>query len=98
METPKRLALEYCDKTKIGMLDRLVVSLDEIRIGAFLSGYQAAAPQWISVKDRLPKLGTVVLVAKDIGSVNTTYFGVNGFRDEQVTHWMPLPEPPKEGE
>jgi len=51
---------------------------------------------WISVKDRLPELGTVVLVAKDIGSVNTTYFGVNGFRDESVTHWMPLPEPPKE--
>ena len=53
---------------------------------------------WVSVKDRLPELGTVVLVAKDIGSVNTTYFGVNGFRDESVTHWMPLPEPPKEEE
>jgi hypothetical protein len=53
-------------------------------------------PQWISVKDRLPKIGAVVLVAKDIGSVNTTYFGVNGFRGEPVTHWMPLPESPKE--
>lgn len=55
---------------------------------------QAAASQWISVKEKLPNFGAVVLTANTIGSVNTKYFGVNGFRDEQVTHWMPLPTRP----
>ncbi len=72
--------------------------------------------EWISVNDRLPEIGELVLVAYkvDFGSgimgtlVNTAMIqkfgfcggGYDNFLDEtcttEVTHWMPLPEPPAE--
>jgi len=58
--------------------------------------------EWISVKDRLPKDEVIA-----IGYQNETIIGYvsgddeNGFSCENdgcvldnVTHWMPLPEPP----
>lgn len=56
---------------------------------------------WVSVKDRLPEKYEEVLVysAKygvqvDWIADNTDYLWWN--YGELVTHWMPLPEPPKE--
>lgn len=60
--------------------------------------------EWISVKDRLPRPYERVIAAFKDGSVDITqrnseretsfvYEGVHS----KVTHWMPLPEPPKEG-
>ena len=59
--------------------------------------------RWISVKDRLPEDGVRVLTACDDGLIR---LGISkgGFhsvvnrehRFSDVTHWMPLPEPPKE--
>ena len=67
--------------------------------------------EWISVEDRLPDKGQYViscLVAidgswKHVGC--DVYFGdgrwamimPNECEEMKVTHWMPLPEPPKEG-
>ena len=56
---------------------------------------------WISVKDRLPKTGTLALV---FGSAGAMTVGRYIAADEwlvpgmfsAITHWMPLPEPPKE--
>ena len=64
------------------------------------------AQEWISVKDRLPEDGVRVLAAHDDGVVrigvcrgyfpavisknHTKTFGI-----AEVTHWMPLPQPPK---
>ena len=66
-------------------------------------------PQWISVDDRHPKPGTRVLATDSIfvGEAYRTsadtwrrYDGI-AMRDcigSIVTHWMPLPEAPEEGE
>ena len=65
--------------------------------------------EWISVKERLPEDGKVLCVRKseafrgrryvDILNVDHGYFMDGAFvvSDGNVTHWMPLPEPPKEG-
>lgn len=53
------------------------------------------APDWISVKDSLPEDGERVLVT-ECGRVFVERFDrLLGF-DTPTTHWMPLPEPPKE--
>lgn len=58
---------------------------------------------WISVKERLPENGQRVLVHYRIGETcditETRYVagGYIGYWGGGVTHWMPLPEPPKEG-
>lgn len=53
---------------------------------------------WISVKDRLPEPTYCVLVVTDDGYIEVDALGNDGewmgYCD--ITHWMPLPEPPKE--
>ena len=65
--------------------------------------------KWISVKDRMPEPGVNVLArcfyhecwqmfVCHVSKINTGhwYTGIAG-QWVQVTHWMPLPEPPEEG-
>ena len=64
--------------------------------------------EWISVKDRLPKPVVSVLVympgERPLPTVHEGFLAIEGVwyanhfdRDpDEVTHWMPLPEPPKE--
>ena len=61
---------------------------------------------WISVKDRLPEMCTDVIVCNENGRVYSAWYNYGdnswlyAFTAEiithKVTHWMPLPEPPKE--
>lgn len=61
--------------------------------------------EWISVRDRLPEPGQRVIATNGtvsgeayLGDCWKRYYGV-GWQtafDLPVTHWMPLPEPPKE--
>ena len=60
--------------------------------------------QWIPVSERLPeKYNTEVIVCTDKGDVMTANYEKDYFINTEawitptVTHWMPLPEPPKEG-
>lgn len=61
--------------------------------------------EWISVNDRMPKYGVMVLVANGkhvmmaftFRENNSVYWSTeDGIILIDVTHWMPLPEPPKE--
>lgn len=58
--------------------------------------------EWISVEDSLPEEAGLYNVVLDSGIVSARTFneGVfwGGMRPigQSVTHWMPLPEPPKE--
>lgn len=83
----------------------------------FLAGYQAAKdqvadadkvmPQWISVKDRLPKTNELCIVNTEWrGIVPATYGNESWIFDEgqgwsekplsYALYWMPLPNPPKD--
>lgn len=62
--------------------------------------------EWVNIEDRLPeKPMPVIVYIADRGSVMLTNFNGDfalvrvgyeiGFSAHGVTHWMPLPEPPK---
>jgi hypothetical protein len=55
---------------------------------------------WVSVKDRLPEDASDVLIAWADGVSEACFCDDRWCRDgrmlRSVTHWMPLPEPPKE--
>jgi hypothetical protein len=60
-------------------------------------------PQWISVEDRMPEPDTCVLIRQDdtiwvSGFCNALKMWGHYENGETCapTHWMPLPEPPKE--
>ena len=55
--------------------------------------------EWISVDDRLPEPFESVLVFRD-GKISIDYNEENGWfaydlNGKRVTHWMPIPQPPK---
>ena len=66
--------------------------------------------KWISVEERLPEVDQPVMICAFGKSVGEgVYRGHDGFHhvwkmyassgtywDDEVTHWMPLPQPPKE--
>lgn len=66
----------------------------------------AAQPKWISVEERLPEDGTFALFHYAKNGENTMdvgcYYDYGMFMVDghsvNATHWMPLPEPPKEEE
>jgi len=77
----------------------------------YRAGHKAAAPQWISVKDRLPPPKVTVLwwneTADQSGVSSYEYmshcndtmieWGDAGYLSiKNFTHWMPLPKPPEE--
>lgn len=59
--------------------------------------------KWISIKDRLPEISKQVLTYETGNpampiKVNYIHNYENEFaygRNKNITHWMPLPEPPK---
>lgn len=65
----------------------------------------ASYPQWISVEDRLPEDGQRVITFRNgIYEFQSFEKRRNGWMNDEnwfwsmatVTHWMPLPQPPKE--
>lgn len=67
--------------------------------------------EWISVKDRLPEVDGLYLTCYKFRNDGRLFMEVlayyaidlkphfqhEGYSGLTVTHWMPLPEPPKEG-
>ena len=61
--------------------------------------------EWIPVTERLPEKAGDYLVFSKAGNYSIQYFYIDGSYKAflyaevgTITHWMPLPEPPKEGE
>lgn len=76
---------------------------------AYKNGYEAGyeagkrdAHRWIPVTERLPEKWQNVLAVRQDGKFRFDFIGSTGkwYEDvgnvgNSVTHWMPLPEPPK---
>ena len=76
---------------------------------AYKNGYEKGKAKWIPVSERLPEVGDRVLCnIKSFAFPGSFYqrilpYDKYGFKEDNiytddVTHWMPLPEPPKEDE
>lgn len=73
----------------------------------YADGVAEATPKWIPVTESLPGICEPVLVCCDFMGGKafrvSDRYGKNGMlwtgvpQSQKVTHWMPLPEPPKEG-
>lgn len=76
---------------------------------ALIQQLEAQVPKWIGVEERLPEDEIPVLVgySRNLdGFISIGYLdhedmrwcGIDGIRIARPSHWMPLPEPPKEEE
>lgn len=79
------------------------IEMDLILANAEIKRLKALVPEWISVKERLPIVSCgelEFLVATEDGCVEIQAFWAKGqcFDYSDVTHWMPLPQPPNEGD
>lgn len=74
---------------------------------AYRNGLEDGKPKWIPVTERLPKEWEEVLVWSRFGFCEVAvYLGIPGkwrvtwnhdlLEVDSITHWMPLPEPPKQ--
>lgn len=100
MKTPEQMAEEFFEnwqpeKPKYIRPKARQYALEKVT-ECFLAGYQAAKPQWISVKDSEPSDETWVLGTngRDIECVFKHF--TDCYSMTTITHWMPLPQAPKE--
>lgn len=91
--------IDECQEEGIPPIDTFEEYIADVVLRA---GYRKQ--EWISVEERLPEEGTRVLGYDYMGNVvcyfvyGTRYWFEDGWNSAKgwgVTHWMPLPEPPK---
>ena len=98
---------EYLSKDEILTYLKPLTNTPAINIKIHIQGMPAADVQpvdrWISVKDRLPEVGKVVIVCDKQGGVGAMELLSNGqwyhrgmaWSAEWILYWQPLPEPPE---
>ena len=83
--------------------------IEERNAAVELTGELASKPRWIPVTERLPLYGQDVLAVRTYGdgekcqevlmahiAVSNEETGEKWWNATNITHWMPLPEPPQE--
>ena len=75
-----------------------VTTYAKLAIDALEKENGVTVQEWISVKDRLPEPTYCVLVVGAYSEMAIDALGTDGEwmgMVEDITHWMPLPKPPK---
>ena len=99
-------------KVKIVTLDRVARSAPQKALLGrvlYITEQMPTVGGWISVKDRLPEKGERVLILSRYGHISDAELHEHGgglmvfdplgyVVGEHVKYWMPLQEPPKEGD
>lgn len=111
MKTPDKIkkGLEYCGANDWCVGDKCpYYEFFECNSGlasdahAYIQQLEAQVPKWISVEERLPEISANAIVRFSDGYISLAqWWGDKWFKfcwrtSGTVTHWMPLPEPPKE--
>lgn len=98
---PDRECVEHLATAAASLIERLTAENAALR---------EKVPQWISVEDRLPidRLSKYLVAFRDAGGSivdMARYFPSDGWTCDNwevpqnlITHWMPLPDAPEEGE
>ena len=99
-EQIEEMAKVLKDYTKENHIMASHTILENYAEALYNAGYRKQ--EWISVDDRLPENLSYIIVCDKYGNVGEAYcYGEGWFEwidsEERVfvTHWMPLPEPPK---
>ena len=86
----------------VELLDNAIINSDDNygfpntnQVADHLISNGVTVQEWISVEDRLPDIGIEVLVYSEDDGICVDYYDGDSFGYYDVTHWMPLPEPPK---
>lgn len=111
-ELREKIDLWKKSTTDIALMSVLNDVLKQIDVAIYEMDNQEAESTWHRVEDELPEsgeFGKIVLACNDVGTVNAAFLSSSGkwyaanntMYDAwtwmpNVTHWMPLPEPPKE--
>ena len=74
---------------------------EDSRYGERWIAYRYKPREWVSVKERRPEYDSPVWgwdtqdhCAKEVNYIDGEFFDMLG-EDANITHWMPLPEPPE---
>lgn len=108
-EQIKKMNIDVLESLAWKELDDGVTALDIDGITEHLRSKGYHKQEWISVEDRLPENGLERVLVFLRENDFTKYIGENKIDTDRyidgkwvrwskhVTHWMPLPEPPKKG-
>ena len=100
MKTAKEILSKYFAQTTVPQPSMVLV---EKAMTEFAQAYHEDKTRWVECSERLPEMGYIVSTYSKYYGVNNAVWiqkgvwksNVNNQEYQGVTHWQPLPTPPK---